>query len=342
MTEPKDRANNLVKAVTDKYGSFAANLLGNCEQSNEFLSTGSFALDDLLGKGLPCGRLVEISGWESVGKSTLAASCLGAVQRAGGLAVLLDTEHSYRAEWASWFGIDPQQLVTIQPGTMEQVSELIPFMVEFLRKDSPDIPALIVWDSVAATPLQKEVDGEFTSKDVGLHARVMSALLRRLTNIAWARKVGLLFINQLRERPMGFGAGETKICGHAIDFYAACLIRVSRTEIKPDRIRCKGHCTKNKVATPFKTRAFDIVFDQGIDDTLAYLDYGVETKIIDKKGGGWYDSMGHKFRQGDPIPEIVRKKLAERIKSGEPTKAPDPEQSSPDGVSVPEKVGEGT
>lgn len=300
----------LLKAIQKEFGDLSAKLLGDVSQEVEFISTGSFALDDLLGFGLPCGRIVEIAGWESVGKSTLCASAIGTFQRQGGLAILLDTEHSYRPEWANWFGINPDTLILVQPETMEQTADMICFIAEKVRQDAPNVPCLIAWDSVAATPLKKEVEGEFSSKDMGLHARVLSAMFRRITDVIYKQRISLLLINQLREKLMGFGAGETKLGGHAIDFYAACLIRVYRTAQKPDRITCTAKCTKNKVATPFKSRAFEIVFEKGIDDTLAYLEYGIEAGIIEKKGG-WYGSQGISFRQSDGIPELAMTKIKE-------------------------------
>lgn len=273
-----------------------------------FVSTGSFAIDYAIRQpGIPLGRIVEIFGFPSVGKSTLAASILGSFQQMGGVAILFDTEHSYTPNWAIQFGVIPEKLLLVQPGTLEACMEEMIFIASTIRDQGSEKPIVIVHDSVAATPTQAEIDGDFGDVGIAQHARVLSKAMRKLVDIIWDKKITIVFINQLKERPMAYGVQRSAIGGHAIPFHACIRIEIKKKMILPKStgMRCEAHIVKNKLAIPYKEATFEIDFEKGIIDDIAILTAAEEMGIITQKGG-WYSIEGRdkSYRADELVTEV--------------------------------------
>ncbi|RLE62684.1 MAG: hypothetical protein DRJ47_10340 [Thermoprotei archaeon] len=284
-----------------------------------FVPTGLLPVDFVLGKrGVPLGRMVEIFGFESVGKSAVLASALGMCQQLGGVAILADTEHSYTDDWSRLFGIDPSKLLVFQPSHLQELGNQLTFLCDELRKRNPDVPVLIGVDSLAATPVLEEVDEDLSDKATALHARVLSRILRKITDLIWERKVALIWINQQKERPMMGpfgGGGVAKIGGHALDFHAAVQLQLKRKQLLKKGNEIVGitiqlTAVKNKVGRPFRTAEVDYYFDRGFDDGAFVLEMGAYLGLWKKKGGGWYvHKDGTTFRSTDARlqPELALK-----------------------------------
>jgi recombination protein RecA len=273
--------------------------LGSDERAPiEVIPTGSIALDVALGiGGLPKGRIVEVYGPESSGKTTVALHAIANCQKAGGVAVFIDAEHALDPEYAKALGVDIDALLVSQPDTGEQALEIADTLI---RSGSIDI---IVIDSVAALVPRAEIEGEMGDSHMGLQARLMSQALRKLTGVLSNTKTTAIFINQLREKiGVFFGSPETTAGGKALKFYASVRLDVRRIETLKDGQEAVGNRTrvkvvKNKMAPPFKQAEFDIIYGVGISREGSLLDVGVEQEIL-KKSGSWYTYEAEQLGQG--------------------------------------------
>jgi recombination protein RecA len=264
----------------------------------QVIPTGSIALDVALGiGGLPRGRVVEIYGPESSGKTTVALHAIANVQRAGGIAAFIDAEHALDPDYARNLGVDTDALLVSQPDTGEQALEIADMLV---RSGALEI---IVIDSVAALVPRAEIEGEMGDSHVGLQARLMSQALRKITGALNSAGTTAIFINQLREKiGVMFGSPETTSGGRALKFYASVRLDVRRIESLKDGTDVVGNRTrvkvaKNKVAAPFKQAEFDIMYGLGISREGSLIDVGVEQAII-RKAGAWYTYDGDQLGQG--------------------------------------------
>jgi len=296
----RDKALDTALAQIDKqFGKGSIMRLGSDERAPvEVIPTGSIALDVALGiGGLPKGRIVEIYGPESSGKTTVALHAIANCQKAGGTAVFIDAEHALDPEYAKALGVDIDALLVSQPDTGEQALEIADTLI---RSGSIDI---IVIDSVAALVPRAEIEGEMGDSHVGLQARLMSQALRKLTGVLSNTKTTAIFINQLREKiGVFFGSPETTAGGKALKFYASVRLDVRRIETLKDGQDAVGNRTrvkvvKNKMASPFKQAEFDIIYGVGISREGSLLDFGVEQEIV-KKSGAWYTYEGEQLGQG--------------------------------------------
>src|SRR5580698_3506813 len=293
----------------------------------EVIPTGSIALDVALGiGGLPRGRIVEIYGPESSGKTTLTLHAIANAQKAGGIAAFIDAEHALDPEYAAKLGVDIDALLVSQPDTGEQALEIADMLV---RSGSIDV---IVIDSVAALVPRAEIEGEMGDSHVGLQARLMSQALRKLTGGLSQTNTTMIFINQLREKiGVFFGSPETTAGGKALKFYASVRLDIRRIETLKDGTDAVGNRTrvkvvKNKMAPPFKQAEFDILYGQGISREGGLIDLGVEQGIV-RKSGAWYTYDGDQLGQGKEnarnflrdnpdMAEGIEKKIKEKLGVG--------------------------
>jgi len=302
MPTPADREKSLESALAQidrQFGKGSVMRLGSDERAPvAVIPTGSIALDVALGVGgLPRGRIVEIYGPESSGKTTLTLHAIANAQRAGGIAAFIDAEHALDPEYAKKLGVDIDALLVSQPDTGEQALEIADMLV---RSGAID---LIVIDSVAALVPRAEIEGEMGDSHVGLQARLMSQALRKLTGGLNQTSTTMIFINQLREKiGVFFGSPETTAGGKALKFYASVRMDIRRIETLKDGTDAVGNRTrvkvvKNKMAPPFKQAEFDILYGVGISREGSLIDFGVEHGIV-KKSGSWYTYDGDQLGQG--------------------------------------------
>ncbi|MFC9917925.1 recombinase RecA [Agromyces binzhouensis] len=302
MPSPADREKALETALAQidrQFGKGSVMRLGSEERAPvEVIPTGSIALDVALGVGgLPRGRIIEIYGPESSGKTTLTLHAIANVQRAGGIAAFIDAEHALDPDYAKKLGVDIDSLLVSQPDTGEQALEIADMLI---RSGSID---LVVIDSVAALVPRAEIEGEMGDSHVGLQARLMSQALRKLTGGLNQTKTTAIFINQLREKiGVFFGSPETTAGGKALKFYASVRLDIRRIETLKDGSDAVGNRTrvkvvKNKMAPPFKQAEFDILYGVGISREGSLIDYGVDQGIV-KKSGAWYTYDGDQLGQG--------------------------------------------
>ncbi|MBB4071579.1 recombinase RecA [Canibacter oris] len=302
MAIDKSKINSLetaLAAIDKEYGKGAIMKMGQIQhQDVDAIPTGSIALDAALGiGGLPRGRIVEIYGPESSGKTTLTLHAIANVQAAGGIAAFIDAEHALDPVYAKKLGVNIDELLVSQPDTGEQALEIADLLI---RSQSVD---LIVIDSVAALVPEAEIKGEMGDSHVGLQARLMSQALRKITGGLNNTKTTAIFINQLREKVgVFFGSPETTAGGKALKFYASVRLDIRRIGALKDGENTVGNRTKvkvvkNKMAPPFKQVEFDILFGQGISHEGSLIELGVENKVI-KKSGAWYTYEGDQLGQG--------------------------------------------
>ncbi|GAA1606243.1 recombinase RecA [Actinoplanes couchii] len=299
-TPDREKALELALAQIDKqFGKGSVMRLGERPvQQMAVIPTSSIALDVALGVGgLPRGRVIEVYGPESSGKTTVALHAVANAQKAGGLAAFIDAEHALDPDYARALGVDTDALLVSQPDTGEQALEIADMLI---RSGALDI---IVIDSVAALVPRAEIEGEMGDSHVGLQARLMSQALRKITGILNNSGTTAIFINQLREKiGVMFGSPETTTGGRALKFYSSVRLDVRRIEALKDGTDVIGNRTrvkvvKNKVAAPFKQAEFDIMYGKGISREGSLIDVGVEQSII-RKSGAWYTYDGDQLGQG--------------------------------------------
>lgn len=316
------------------YGKGAIMKMGDAAVENvEVIPTGSLSLDIALGiGGLPKGRIIEIYGPESSGKTTLTLHAIAAVQKAGGIAAFIDAEHAFDRSYADKLGIDTENLLISQPDNGEQALEIAENLI---RSGAIDI---IVIDSVAALTPKSEIEGEMGDSKMGLHARLMSQALRKLTGTINKTGCCCIFINQLREKiGVMFGNPETTTGGNALKFYASVRLDIRRIgQIKEgDNVignRTRVKVVKNKVAPPFRQAEFDIMYGEGVSKIGEIVDLGVEHNIV-KKSGSWFSYGDTKLGQGrdavktllldnEELATEIEDKIRIALSSAEPVAAP--------------------
>ena len=291
---------NALRNIEKAHGKGAIMRLGEAKANMnvEVISTGILPLDIALGVGgIPRGRIIEVFGPESSGKTTVTLHMIAEAQKAGGIAAFIDAEHALDPEYARKLGVNIEELLISQPDTGEQALEIVDALVHSAAID------IIVVDSVAALVPKSEIEGDMGTSVVGLQARLMSQAMRKLTGIISKTRTAAVFINQLREKiGVTYGNPEVTTGGRALKFYASVRIDVRRadsikqgTESLGNRTRAK--IVKNKVAPPFKTAEFDIMYGEGVSRLGSIIDMGVELDIVDKSGA-WFSYEGTRLGQG--------------------------------------------
>ena len=331
MPAPADRAKALETALSQidrQFGKGSVMRLGDEGRAPvEVIPTGSIALDIALGiGGLPRGRVVEVYGPESSGKTTIALHAVANAQKAGGIAAFIDAEHALDPEYAKALGVDTDALLVSQPDTGEQALEIMDMLI---RSGAIDI---IVIDSVAALVPKAEIEGEMGDSHVGLQARLMSQALRKIAGALSSSGTTAIFINQLREKiGVFFGSPETTTGGKALKFYASVRMDIRRIETLKEGTDAVGNRTrvkvvKNKMAPPFKQAEFDILYGVGISREGGLIDLGVEHGFI-RKSGAWYTYEGDQLGQGKEnartflkdnpdLADEIEKKIKEKLGVG--------------------------
>lgn len=296
----------------------------------DVIPTGSMTLDLALGVGgYPRGRIIEIYGQESSGKTTLAIHAIAEAQKLGGLAAIIDAEHAFDPAYAEDLGVDLSRLWISQPDNGEQALDIVE---DLIRSSAID---LVVIDSVAALTPKGEIDGEMGENKIGLHARLMSQALRKLASVISKTKTTCIFINQLREKIGAYGNPEVTTGGNALKYYASVRIDIRKSTQLKEGDEVSGNLTKvkvakNKVAPPFKRAEFDIIYGKGISKVGELVDAGSDLEII-RKSGSWYNYGDTRLGQGreaakqtlldnPDLADIIEKQIKEKILEGAKTK----------------------
>ena len=318
-----------MEQITKQFGDGAIMQLGKSTKAAvELIPSGALSLDLALGGGYPKGRIIEIYGPESSGKTTLAMHAVAQVQKSGGAAAFIDAEHAFDPAYAKKIGVDTEKLVFSQPDSGEQALEICETLV---RSGAVDI---IVVDSVAALTPQAEIDGDMGDSNMGLHARLMSQAMRKLTSIISKTRCTVIFINQIRMKiGVMFGNPETTTCGNALKFYASVRLdirRIGQLKSGEDIIgnRTKIKVVKNKIAAPFRTAEFDIMYNEGISRTGDILDLAAARDVV-LKSGAFYKYNDQTIGQGREAakqylkdnPKIMAEvdgKLRDKLFAGDP------------------------
>ena len=325
MDESRKKSLDLALKQIDKaFGKGTLVRLGDKEvEKIDAISTGSLGLDLALGiGGVPKGRIIEIYGPESSGKTTLTLQIIAECQKSGGVCAFVDAEHALDVKYASNLGVDTENLYVTQPDFGEQALDIVETLS---RSGAVD---LIVVDSVAALTPKSEIEGDMGDTHVGLQARLMSQALRKLTGVVHKMGTTVRFINQIRMKigQMGYGSPETTTGGNALKFYSSVRIDIRRTAtLKQNEVsignRVKAKVAKNKVAPPFKIAEFDIMFGEGISKEGELIDYGVKLDIVDKSGA-WFSYQATKIGQGKENAKIylrdnpqIANEIANKIKA---------------------------
>ncbi|WP_425401095.1 recombinase RecA [Aeoliella sp.] len=318
MLENSPDLKNTVAAIEKQFGDGAIMPLGSdADRRIEGILTGSLSLDMALGgQGVPRGRIIEVFGPESSGKTTLALHVVASAQKAGGIAAFIDAEHALDPSWARKLGVDLETLLVSQPGHGEEAMHITEMLI---KSNAVDV---IVVDSVAALVPKKELDGEIGDSHVGLQARLMSQSMRKLTAAIAKAKTTVIFINQIREKiGVMFGSPETTPGGRALKFYSSCRIDVRKIgqlkdgeEVVGQRVRTR--VVKNKVAPPFRVAEFDMMHKDGISYEGDIIDLGLEQKVV-ARTGAWFRYGDMQLGQGKEKARLFLKenpKIAEEIK----------------------------
>lgn len=310
MNEREEALNQALKLIEKEYGKGAVMKLGAEPEKIEVISSGSISLDKALGVGgYPKGRIIEIYGPESSGKTTFALHAIANAQKNGGFAAFIDAEHALDPTYAHALGVDIENLVLSQPDNGEQALEIAEALIK-----SGSIDVLVV-DSVAALVPEAELNGDMGDSHVGLHARLMSQAMRKLSGIISKTKCVAIFINQIREKVgVMFGNPETTTGGRALKFYSSVRLEIRRGEQIKDGTSAIGNRTtikvvKNKVAPPFRTCEVEIIYGQGISHLGEIVDLATEMGLIEKSGS-WFSYNGEKIGQG-------REKVKDYLKNHE-------------------------
>ncbi|MGZ9756549.1 recombinase RecA [Mycoplasma sp. 394] len=298
MENNKDIIATTINQIEKKFGKESIMLLGDVpELAVETFSSGSITLDNLLGGGYPKGRIIEIYGPESCGKTTLSLHAVAEIQRQGGVAAFIDAEHSIDPLFAQKIGVDVNNLILSQPDSGEQALEIVDILAKTGNID------LIIVDSVAALVPEAELNGEMTDQQIGAQARLMSKALRKITGNLNKNKTTIIFINQIREKVgVIFGNPETTPGGRALKFYSSIRVEVRKgQQIIEDKevigAEIKFKVVKNKIAPPYRSGQSEFYFDKGIDKIGEVIDMATEKDILDKKGA-WYGYQGQNVAQG--------------------------------------------
>lgn len=298
--QDKELIKNILESVKKRYGDEAIMLLSHEENLEpiETISTGSYLLNEALGiGGYPKGRIIEIYGPESSGKTTLCLHAVAEVQKNHGIAAYIDAEHSLDPLYAKNLGVNLSELIISQPDSGEQALEIVDILAKSGQLD------LIVVDSVAALVPEAELNGDMKDQSIGLQARLMSKALRKITGSLNKNKTTILFINQIREKiGVMFGNPETTTGGRALKFYSSIRLEIRKSTMISDGKDITGNevkikVTKNKLAPPYKTINTEIIFSQGIDNLSELIDLGVEKNILEKRGS-WYIYKNNNIAQG--------------------------------------------
>ncbi|MDO9399063.1 MAG: recombinase RecA [bacterium] len=329
MNEKMQAATTAMEQIKERFGEGAIMRFGDARKSDvDVVPTGCLSLDIALGiLGVPRGRIIEIFGPEASGKTTLAQHIIAEVQKMGGTAAFIDAEHALDPEYAKKIGINIKEMLISQPDTGEQALEILETLV---RSNAIDV---VVVDSVAALVPQKEIEGDMGDSHMGLQARLMSQALRKLTGTIAKTKTVVIFINQIRMKiGVFFGSPETTTGGMALKFYSSVRIEVRRAAMikQGDKIignRVKAKVVKNKVAAPFRTCEFDIMYNEGISISGDLLDMGVEYRTISKSGNSYTfgeiklgvgrENAKRFLRSDKKLMEEIRKKILTEVKAKE-------------------------